>query len=338
MRFPNGLKKGDKVGIIAPSCSANVEYIDTAIKNIEALGLNVVEGKNIRNTKYLVSGLAKDRAGEFLDFFLDDDIKYIFSARGGEFLVDILPIIHERKELLKNVKNIKYFHGYSDNSLLNMYLTTNYSIPTVNSANVTDFCMDKFHKSIQNIVDLMFLQDSIKFIQNNFTKYQIEEFEDKEKGYNLTEKVEYKILDENTKAVKIKGRLLGGCLETIIQLIGTDFDNVSKFCKNCKEGVIWYIDIYEDNAPEVYRKLNHMKNASWFKNLKGVLIGRTYGGEAFDDFDLKYAFKKALSDLNVPVIYDVDIGHVAPQLTLVNGSLATVTYENNNFEIIQEFI
>ena len=338
MKFPRGLKKGDKVGIIAPSCSANVEYLDTAIKNIENLGLVVIEGENIRNMTYLVSGQAKDRAEQFLKFFLDDEIKYIFSARGGEFLVDILPFIHEKRQLLKGVKKLKYFHGFSDNSLLNIYLTTNFSIPTVNSATVTDFCMNKFHTSIQNIVDLMFIDNNEVFIQENFDKYQIEEFEDRKKGYNLTEKVNYKVLDESNKEINIKGRLLGGCLETITQLIGTEFDNVTNFCKNCKEGIIWYIDIYEDNAPEVYRKLNHMKNASWFENIKGILIGRTYGGKAFDDFDLKYAFKKSLADLNIPVIYDVDIGHVAPQFTMVNGSVATVTYKNNKFKIIQEFI
>lgn len=338
MRFPNGLKKGDKVGIIAPSGAANVEYIDLAIKNLRKEGFEVIEAPNIRNMEYLVSKSAKERAEDFLNFFFDAEIKYIFSARGGEFLVDIIPFIHEKKDMLKSIQNIKYFQGYSDNSLLNIYLTTCYDIPTVNSSVVTDFCMDKYHESIQNILDFMFLNKNDKFIQNNFNMYQIEEFEDRTKGYNLTEKVEYKLLNKNVKDVFVKGRILGGCLETIVQLIGTNFDNVANFCNECKEGIIWYIDIYEDNAPEIYRKLNHMKNASWFNNVKAILIGRTYGGASLDKFDFKYALNKALKDLNIPVIYDVDIGHVAPQLTLVNGSLATIAYKNNAFKIIQEFI
>lgn len=336
MIFPKGLKKGDTVGIIAPSGGANVEYIDLAINGLKSIGLNVVEGKTIRNMEYLVSDIAKNRAEDFLKFFLDDNIKYIFSARGGDFLVDILPFLHEKKELLENSKNIKYFHGYSDNSLLNVYLTTNFSIPTVNAATVTDFCMKELDESIQNIADFMFLENKDKFIQNNFDKYEIQNFEDKTLGYNKTEKVEYKVLN-NEKNIEVSGRLLGGCLEAIIQLVGTPYDNVNNFCKNEKEGIIWYIDIYETSAPEVYIKLNHMKNACWFENVKAILVGRTYGGKTLGDVDLKYALNKAVSDLNIPVIYDVDIGHVAPQLTLINGSLATITYKDNKFKIIQEF-
>lgn len=280
--------------------------------------------------------LGKNRAEEFLRFFLDDNIDYIFSARGGEFLVDILPYIHEKKCLLQNVDKIKYFHGYSDNSLLNIYLTTNFNIPTVNSATVTDFCMKKLDESIQNIAEFMFLKNSDKFIQHSFKKYELEEFKDKTCGYNKTEEVQYKVLND-LENIEVSGRLIGGCLEAITQLIGTQFDNVSKFCKNQQEGVIWYIDIYEDSAPEIFRKLNHMKNASWFENVKAILIGRTYGGKAFGDFDLKYALNKALSDLKVPIIYDTDIGHVAPQLTLINGSMTSIEYNAGNFKIIQEF-
>lgn len=59
MVFPNGLKKGDTIGIIAPSAGANLEYIDLAIMRLEKLGLKVIEGQNIRNTQYLVSDTRK---------------------------------------------------------------------------------------------------------------------------------------------------------------------------------------------------------------------------------------------------------------------------------------
>jgi len=81
-----------------------------------------------------------------------------------------------------------------------------------------------------------------------------------------------------------------------------------------------------------------MKSVGWFENINGILIGRTRGGKAFGDFDLKYALEKSLNSLNIPVIYDADIGHVAPQFTLVNGSMSNVEYNEGKFKIIQEFI
>ena len=35
----------------------------------------------------------------------------------------------------------------------------------------------------------------------------------------------------------------------------------------------------------------------------------------------------AVGDLDLPVVLDLDIGHLPPQLTLVNGALATIHVE-----------
>ena len=34
-------------------------------------------------------------------------------------------------------------------------------------------------------------------------------------------------------------------------------------------------------------------------------------------------------DLNIPIIYDVDIGHVPPSITLISGAMAEVHFEKN---------
>jgi muramoyltetrapeptide carboxypeptidase len=38
------------------------------------------------------------------------------------------------------------------------------------------------------------------------------------------------------------------------------------------------------------------------------------------------ALLDALGDLTIPVLYDLDIGHLPPQMILVNGALATVKF------------
>ena len=40
---------------------------------------------------------------------------------------------------------------------------------------------------------------------------------------------------------------------------------------------------------------------------------------------------------HVPVIFDVDIGHLAPMMPLVVGSLAQVVVQGNEIEIIMEY-
>ncbi|WP_249023267.1 hypothetical protein [Kluyvera ascorbata] len=48
------------------------------------------------------------------------------------------------------------------------------------------------------------------------------------------------------------------------------------------------------------------------------------------------ALQSALGDLHIPVIYDVDIGHIPPQMTLVNGVQATVVFEKHGGSITQQ--
>lgn len=44
----------------------------------------------------------------------------------------------------------------------------------------------------------------------------------------------------------------------------------------------------------------------------------------------------ALAPLGLPIVFDVEIGHVPPHLPLVNGALATVTVDGNRREIVQD--
>lgn len=48
--------------------------------------------------------------------------------------------------------------------------------------------------------------------------------------FNFTEKTKWKSISNNS--VKIQGRLLGGCIDTIRHLIGTRFGEVQNFKEN----------------------------------------------------------------------------------------------------------
>ena len=45
-----------------------------------------------------------------------------------------------------------------------------------------------------------------------------------------------------------------------------------------------------------------------------------------------------LSKYNVPVIMDVDIGHLAPMMPLVCGSYATVQVNGNDISVKMEYL
>lgn len=340
IRYPEKLVSGDVIGLVSLSQSANLEKIDKAKSNLESLDFKFVETPNVRNEeKHFVSSDGKTRASEFISLFKNSDVKHIISVRGGEFAVDMLPYLHEYSNLLKDVKNIKYVQGFSDTSLINFYLTTNYNIATLSSEHISDYWMKNLQRpqtDVINIITSNFTNN--EYIQHSFEKYQISEFESGNyEGYNLTENVEYKVLGSNKESFKVEGRIIGGCIDVITQLLGTKFDKTKEFCNQFKEGMIWYIDNCELTFLELYRRLFQMKNAGWFDNVNCILIGRTFVKDKTGDFSLELALEKALGDLHIHIAYDVDIGHLPPQWVMVNGSYAVFEYNNGKGKLTQKF-
>lgn len=331
--YPEKLKKGDTIATTAVSMPANKDKIDIAISNLKDLELNVVETPNVRG-EGIVSSSGEQRAEELLELYKDTDVKYIIAARGGEFLMEMLPYLHNQREIIKN--NPKWFQGFSDPSLLNIYITTNFNIATINMENISEYAMNPRYKNLDDIIDFMF-SDKKEFEQNSFEKYQKEEFEEGNlRGYNLTEDNVYECADNN---ISFEGRLIGGCIDTFNLILGTDMDNIENFISQFEEGVIWYLDNCELSPCEFYRRLWYMDQMGYFKNVKGFLIGRSFMQKNNDDsFSFKSAVERALKKFNVPIVYNVDVGHVPPQMYFINGAYGIFEYKDGKGKLVQKMI
>ena len=100
MKYPVPLGKGSRVAITAFSSgvpSSLHKRLDIVIENLKKQGFEVIEGECLReNTKH-VSASAKHRAAEFMQFLCDDTIDAIAPPWGGEFAMDILPLLDYEK-------------------------------------------------------------------------------------------------------------------------------------------------------------------------------------------------------------------------------------------------
>lgn len=151
---------------------------------------------------------------------------------------------------------------------------------------------------------------------------------------NLLEKERYV-----SSEIFVKGRLLGGCLDCLATLCGTKFDKVAEFNEKYeKDGVLWFLEACDLNVMGIRRALWQLDEAGWFKNTKGFLIGRPYCyGEEFFGLDQYKAVVDILSKYNVPIIMDLDIGHLPPMMPLVCGSVAEATVKDNSIIIDMEY-
>ena len=93
--------------------------------------------------------------------------------------------------------------------------------------------------------------------------------------------------------------------------------------------------------------MNHTKQQTRENNWKHALRKRRIAREVlkweyYNNLD-KNKYNKACDSalkkvLDVPVIFNADIGHVSPKMTIINGSIATITSNNGKGTITQELI
>lgn len=311
MIYPKFLSTGSRVGISAPSAPMgnNLEsYLDALIV-LKNEGFKIKETKSVRN-KGLRSTGAKKRAKEFDELVLDKKIDGIICATGGDFMIEILPYIN-----FENIKNNpKLIMGYSDPTNLLFPITTKYDIATIYGFNC-GYRLD----------NKKFQRDNLKIIKGNivkqksYSKYQefIESIKDV-KGYKHD--VYWKAKDK----INIEGRLIGGCLDCLQFLLGTPYDGTKEFMERYKdEKIIWYFDIFSMSPENVYYVLLQFKNAGYFDNCAGVLIGRVaFPSKGMTNLNYQKAYDLALK--NIKHISEMDIGHTKPRMTLINGSYAEV--------------
>ena len=336
--YPEKIIKGCTFGTTASSDGVRSEKhiikLDNAMNNLKELGFSGIETANTRTIDKISSSDGKTRAEQFMKLWENEDIKWIIITRGGEFLIEMLPYLN--KEVISN-NTCKWVQGFSDTSLLLYYLTTNFNISTLHAQNLGDFGLRELDKSLLKNIEI--LEKCGDSIQESFERHEPydERTDDYLAPYNLKEKVEYRHL-YNKQYDKITGRMIGGCIDTISQLMGTKLDNTTQFCSQFEEGTIWYLENCELTVASLYRTLLQMKNNGWFNNTKGFIFGRTVSKEPLDDLTYEDVLHKICDDFNVPVIYDVDIGHVAPQLTIINGAYGEFEYSEGKGKLIQKMI
>lgn len=333
MEYFNFLNKNDTICVIAPSMSCGKSgarrlRCDNALINFNKKGINIKVEDNCYNDNIKArSGSAIFRAQEFENAFLDESNSGIISVGGGELELEILSYINFNK--IKKAKN-KFFQGMSDNTCICFLLTTICDKASIYASNFTTFGMKKWHESVLD--NFNFLcgsskpQISFKKVEDkNITHDEGHELD----GFKLTIKSNPKILSCE-KEIEITGRIVGGNLDILSHICGTKFDNVKNFNKKYKDdGIIWYFESCDLNVLEQCRCIWKLKNAGWFENVKAFLIGRPLITDDMFGCNYKECNYEHLKDFNVPVIIDLDIGHIAPTWYIVNGAIANFEIKND---------
>ncbi|EDL65635.1 S66 family peptidase [Bacillus sp. SG-1] len=331
------LKKEATIGVTAPSSGVRAELhsmFRLAIERMSSRGFNVVTGETAWTQDKAKSAPSRVRAAEFNEMMRNEKIDIIIPPWGGELLIEVLQDID-----YSSVKN-KWLLGYSDTSALMLAITLKTGIATAHGTNFVDLRGEYWDETTAKWEAVLSTEPGGTIIQHSSPQYQLSWEHDTPSPcvFHLTEETKWKTA--GGAAVKVEGRLLGGCIDVIRHLIGTDFGDVAGFREKHIPGepVLWYMENCDMNVTDLRRSLVQMKYGGWFENCSGILFGRSDANAPVGNFMVEDVYQELADELGVPVVYDIDCGHMPPQVTFINGAYGVVEVADGKGKVEQRFV
>ncbi len=346
MKYPKHIQRGGTIGFVAPSFGCQIEPYYTAFGNAQKkfremgyqlqLGPNCYAGEGIG-----ISNTPEKCGQELTDYYCSPENDCLISCGGGELMCETMS--HVDFERLQAAEP-KWYLGYSDNTNMTYLLATICDTASVYGPCAAAFGMEPWHASLKDAFGI--LTGETKEV-HGYDKWEEESLKNEEQPllpYNTTEsRVLKKYLGRQTAEeepeIRFSGRLLGGCMDCLVNLLGTRFDKTQDFLEKYKEdGIIWFLEACDLNVFAIRRAMWQMEEAGWFQYVKGFLIGRPLCfGQEMMGLDQYQAVLAVAGEKNVPVIMDVDLGHLAPMMPIVTGSCAEVQVQGNDVTLRYDY-
>ncbi len=305
--YPEKLKEGDEVRIIAPARSLaiiGVESREIADGRFAELGLKLTFGKHVNETDDFNSSSISSRVEDLNEAFADKNVKAVITVIGGFNSNQLLNYIDW--DLIN--KNPKIFCGYSDITVLNnaIYAKTglvNYNGPhysTFGQKHYFDYTLEHFKKCLMS--DEPFSLEASKSWSDDLW------FMDQEARV-LEDNPGFLVINEGQS----EGTIIGGNINTLNLLQGTEY------FPDIRDSVL-FVEDDEGTAPHIFdRDLQSLIHLPEFGKVRGMVIGRFQKKSKISN-DLLIKIIKTKRELNdIPVIAGVDFGHTDPKITFPIG-------------------
>ena len=288
MIVPPYLKKADTIGLACPAGYMAAEKAQTCIDTLQAWGYKVMVGKRLgSDSANYFSGTDEERAGELQDMMDNPLIKAILFCRGGYGMGRII----DRLNFKKFKKNPKWIIGFSDITVMHTHLFSQYKIASMHAPMAAAFNDEGFkNEYVQS------LQTALKGNKGNYSCAP----------------------HSNNKPGSATGKLIGGNLALLANVIGTPSDFSTKNC-------ILFIEDIGEYLYNLDRMLYQLKRSGKLEGICGLIFG------GFTDMkDTERPFGKTMDEilqdisagLEIPVCFEFPVSHSTKNVALKIG----VTY------------
>lgn len=288
---PAALRRGDKIGLIAPASSFSRERFLTGCDRLGQMGYEPVYPQNIFDRDIYFAGTVERRAHEFHEFWRRDDIAALICVRGGYGSNYLL----EKLDYGMIAQHPKVLLGCSDiTSLLTAIHDRTGLIgfhgPMV-AKDIAEGTFDgpSWQSALQGAANWIVATSGVEVL----------------------------------RAGKAVGRLYGGCLSMLVASLGTPFEIQT-------EGSILFIEDVAEKPFRIDRMLMQLRLAGKLDKVRGFVFGEMLdcAPPRGETYTLQQVIMRVLAPYNVPVVSGVKSGHVTSgNITLPIGVQAELEAE-----------
>ena len=284
MIIPEKLKKGDLIGVVAPSnpiIGDNIEEIQKAKEIIENLGFKVKFATNLFSNTNKYSASAREKAQDINEMFRDSNVKMIWCSKGGENSKSIFEYLDFN--LIK--QNPKIICGYSDITSLTNIITERTGLITYSSTNFKTIATDETDYSLKQVLS--------RFVDGSL---------------QLGEPTDYIIIQKGI----CEGKLVGGNLSLTRAL------SVGNYNIDFTDKILFLEELgFETEPALVSNYLYYMKQNNIFKKVKGIWLGN-YTHESQITLE-QILLDTIYNEFEGPIIKSNNFGHIEKKIVIPIG-------------------
>ncbi|KAK1930435.1 putative carboxypeptidase YocD [Phytophthora citrophthora] len=353
------LVKGDTIALVAPAsglAALVLHRLDKARQELERLGFcvkiyvsvsrtiqenvtkfdeNVDDARDRAFCSAYSSADAETRANELMQAFQDPEVAAIICTIGGFTSHEIL----EYLDFDAIAAHPKIFCGFSDITTLHLALYAKTNLCSFyGPAAIVQF--GEFPEPLAYTVESF-----LNAVQSSEPLGDIipsdEWTEDKTANWYTRADISHRDLMKHNlgytwlRSGSAQGRILGGCLPTLLQVRGTEY------MPDLQDAIL-LIETPEGAQfdqgmalSDINVALGWLRADGTFKKIRGLVVGRAFAYSEKQVEELQGLIRHHTRGTTFPILYGVDVGHTNPIATVPLGCQVELDATANSFRIVE---
>lgn len=295
---PLPLKKGDTIGLIAPSSPPQPGRVEAGIHYLSQLGFKTQVGKYLTKSDRFLAGTDQERAADIMTFFEDTSINAIMAIAGGYGSQRVLPYLD--MEIIQ--QNPKLLTGFSDTTALQIGLHKKTRLVSYSGFTFRDVDKPQVDSLIERSLKAALMRQSITITEGRCIH-----------------------------PGRVTAPLLGGNLECLIALMGTPYQ------PDFRDVILLIEDVFAEPF-QTDARLSQLQLAGVFDQVSGVIFGLFEQCIARHNPERDGTIEEVIAEwsqrINVPTIIGFPYGHCDRRCVMPIGKEITMQVSQHSSTVV----